>query len=349
MLYRAAEVATSKRMSRMEARRAASGGTNTDVAAMTAVIAEVRGALLPDGANGQAGREKGPRVWLDMDQKELDDAYDQAVYAPNRDHILARNAHNSELVRRRLGAPRRLAYGTSAIEGVDVFTTTAADAPVAVYVHGGAWRQRFAREYAFAAEMFVDAGAHYAILDFPGIDETGGDLMAMADHVRRGLAWVARNTRAFGGDPERLYLIGHSSGAHLAGVLLTTDWQGSFGLDPAFIKGGVCCSGMYDLEPVRRSKRSAYVKFTDEIVQELSGQRHLDRLTAPVTVLYGTCETPEFQRQSLDFAAAIRGAGKPVELVVSEGYNHFEINESLGNPYGVFGRAVLERMGLAKR
>src|SRR5215475_4519809 len=311
----------------------------------TVDIAELRGALL--GHGGQA-RPKGPRVWRDMDQKELDDAYDQAIYAPNRDQVLARNAHNSELVRRRLGPPRRFAYGGSEIEGVDVFVAREPNAPVVVYVHGGAWRQRFAREYAFPAEMFVDSGAHYVVLDFPGIDEAGGDLMVMVDHVRRALAWVARNGQAFGGDPDRLYLIGHSSGAHLAGVLLTTDWQNGFGLDPRFIKGGVCCSGMYDLEPVRRSKRSAYVKFTDEIVQELSAQRHLDRLVAPVTVLYGTCETPEFQRQSLDFAAAIRSAGKPVELVVSEGYNHFEINESLGNPYGVFWRTVRERMDLAK-
>jgi len=292
-------------------------------------------------------REKGPRVWLDMDQKELDDAYDQAVYAPNIQQILKRCARNSELARERLGAPRRFAYGTTAIEGLDVFPTRAANAPINVFVHGGAWRTGLAKNYAYAAEMFVNAGAHQVVLDFINVIEVGGDLMTMAQQVRRAVAWVYRNAASFGGDPERLYVCGHSSGGHLTGVLLTTDWQKDFGLPPTIIKGGVCGSGMYDLKPVRLSKRSSYVKFTDEVEQALSAQRHIDKLTAPVTLVYGTEETPEFQRQSRDFAAAAKAAGKPATLVVTEGYNHFEVMESLGNPYSAFGRAVLEQMRLA--
>ena len=71
-------------------------------------------------------------------------------------------------------------------------------------------------------------------------------------------------------------------------------------------------SGMYDLKPVRLSKRSSYVKFTDEMEQAMSSQRHLDKLRAPMIVTYGTNETPEFQRQNRDFAAAVKAAGKPV-------------------------------------
>src|SRR5216684_2430952 len=278
------------------------------------------------------GQGKGPLVWLDMDQKELDDAYDQSVYAPNIQTILKRCARNSELARERLGPPKRFAYGSTPIEALDVFTTKAANAPVNVFVHGGAWRAGLAANYAFAAEMVVKAGGH---------------LMVMAEQVRRAVAWVYRNARSFGGDPERLYICGHSSGGHLAGVLLTTDWEGELGLPPTLIKGGVCGSGMYDLKPVRLSKRSSYVKFTDEIEDKLSAQRHLDRLAAPVRVVYGTLETPEFQRQSREFAAAVKAAGKPAALSVMEGYNHFEVMESLGNPYSLFGRAVLEQMRLA--
>ena len=65
---------------------------------------------------------------------------------------------------------------------------------------------------------------------------------------------------------------------------------------------------------------------------------------APAALVYGTAETPEFQRQSRDFAAALKAAGKPMSLSVMEGYNHFEVMEQLGNPYSLFGRAVLEQM-----
>jgi arylformamidase len=295
----------------------------------------------------QPARQKGPLVWLDMDQQDLDDAYDQLVYAPNRDHVLKRLARNSELVRERLGAPKRFAYGPTAIEGLDVFTAKAPNAPVNVFVHGGAWRTGLAKDYQFPAEMFVNAGAHLVVLDFINVIEAGGNLNAMAGQVRRAVAWVYRNAQTFGGDPERLYVSGHSSGGHLTGVLLTTDWQKDFGLPPTVIKGGVAGSGMYDLKPVRLSKRSSYVKFTDEVEQGLSAQRHLDKLNAPVVLVHGTLETPEFQRQSRDFAAAVKAAGKPVTLMVTEGYNHFEVLETLGNPYSMFGRAVLEQMKLA--
>ena len=112
------------------------------------------------------------------------------------------------------------------------------------------------------------------------------------------------------------------------------------------MKGWLCCSGMFDLKPVRLSARSRYVKFTDEMEQALSPERHLDKINAPVIVAYGPLETPEFQSQSRDFAAPIKVAGKPVQLLVGEGYNHFEIIKTLANPHGLLGRAVLEQMKL---
>ena len=77
-------------------------------------------------------------------------------------------------------------------------------------------------------------------------------------------------------------------------------------------------------------------------------QRHLDRLNAPLIVSHGTLESPEFQRQARDFAAAVKAAGKPVELLVGDDYNHFEIFETLATPYGLLGRAVLEQMQLSQ-
>ena len=103
---------------------------------------------------------------------------------------------------------------------------------------------------------------------------------------------------------------------------------------------------MYDLYPVSLSARAGYVKFTPEMIEKLSSQRHLDRLVAPIIVAHGTLETPEFQRQNRDFAAAVKKAGKPVTFLIGQGYNHFEMFETLGNPYGLLGRAMLAQMKL---
>jgi len=312
----------------------------------SAVIAANGSALGQQPTPAQAPRIKGPAVWLDMDQVELDAAYDQIQYAPNLPQITTRYASNSEAVRSRVGVPRRYSYGPTAIEALDVYATKRANAPINIFLHGGAWRGGLAKDFGYAAELFVHAGAHFVVPDFINVIEAGGDLMPMAEQVRRAVAWVRRNANSFGGDPDRVYVSGHSSGAHLTGVVLLTDWRKDFTLPADTVKGALCCSGLFDLKPVRLSARSSYVKFTDEMEQTLSSQRHLGKLNTPVIVAYGSLETPEFKRQSRDFAAALKAAGKSVQLLVGEGYNHFEIPETLANPYGLLGRAVLAQMNL---
>jgi arylformamidase len=161
--------------------------------------------------------------------------------------------------------------------------------------------------------MFLAAGAHYVVPDFAWVQDVGGSLMVLADQVRRAIAWVYDNAAHLGIDPNQIYIGGQSSGGHLAAVALTTDWARDFGLPVDLIKGGMCISGMYDLEPGRLSARSNYVKFDQTTVATLSPIRHLDRLHAPVIIAYGTCETPEFQRQNREFAAAVESAGKKVQ------------------------------------
>ena len=91
-------------------------------------------------ALAQQRRPKGPLVWLDMDQQALDDAYDQTVYAPNRDQVAKRRVANSEKARMVIGAPQRVAYGPSEIERLDIYRARQANAPVNIFIHGGAWR-----------------------------------------------------------------------------------------------------------------------------------------------------------------------------------------------------------------
>src|SRR3984885_13920727 len=292
-------------------------------------------------------KNKGPLVWLDMDQQALDDAYDQEVYAPNRDLVVARRIAASARALAILGPPERVAYGPGEFERLDIFRAAAPNAPVNVFVHGGAWRRNKAADYALQAEPFVRAGAHAVIIDFITVDQAGGDLLPMYEQVSRAIAWAWRNAEKFGGDRERFYVSSHSSGSHLAGCVLTVGWREE-GLPENFCKGALLASGMYDLAPVRLSKRSAYVRFTDAMVEKLRARRHLDGLHTPLVVAHGTCETPEFQRQTRDFAAQVKAAGKPVELLIGEGYNHFEMLETLANPYGLLGRAMLAQMRLGQ-
>ena len=288
-------------------------------------------------------------VWRGMTQSELDQAYNQAAYAPNMQEVLARYTAKSEAVRQVVVSPKRFAYGPGAKEGLDLYSPerVAAPAPINLFVHGGAWRSGEAKDYGFPAGLFLSARAHFIAMDFDWVQDKGGDLVAIADQVRQAIAWVAGNAVSFGGDPEQLHLSAHSSGAHLASVALMTNWEAEFSLPQDIIKSALLCSGMYDLAPVRLSSRSSYVSFTDENEQALSAIRHLDRINVPLAVAFGTNETPEFQRQSREFVQALQERNHPVELLVGQDLNHFEILETLSDPQGLLGATALRLMGLA--
>ena len=280
-----------------------------------------------------------------MDQQELDDAYEQSVYAPNKPNIDQRRVVSNEVALALLGQPERLAYGPTPVETLDLYRTKTSNAPINVFIHGGGWRGRPSIDNAFLAEPFVKAGAHFITIDFIGIAEAKGSLFPIVEQARRAVAWVYRNAASFGGDPNRVYLSGHSSGGHVGGCVVTTDWAKE-GLPLDILKGALLGSGMYDLKAVRLSKRGNYVKFIDEMEQALSARRHIDKLHTPLILTHGTLETPEFQRQTREFYEAVKAAGKPVELRVGKGYNHYETQETLGNPYGFMGRAAFQQMKL---
>ena len=96
-------------------------------------------------------------VWRELTQEELDRAYNQSDYAPNREQTLARYASNSAITRHRIGSPERLRYGGSEKEGIDYFHGQEGRAPCVIFIHGGAWRSGTAANYAFLAEIFIKA------------------------------------------------------------------------------------------------------------------------------------------------------------------------------------------------
>ena len=309
-------------------------------------------ALAADPASAQrcppaAPRTKGPAVFRDLDQLDIDEGYDNDVYAFNSKTIGERRVYNNRIALSVIGKPERVKYGPAEIERVDIYKTKRPNAPVIIFIHGGSWRGGRAEQFTVYAEPFVKAGANFVVVDFTNVGETGGDIFPMVDQVRRAVAWTFRNAKSFGGNADALYLISRSSGSHLASCVLITEWEKQ-GLPRNILKGAVMGSGMYDLAPVRLSKRSSFVKFTDAMVQDLSAMRHIDKIHTPVVIGVGALETPEFQRQAREFAAALKAAGKPHELIVAPGYNHYETGETIGQPYAVLGRAAMDMMGLNK-
>jgi arylformamidase len=282
------------------------------------------------------------KVWLNMDQAELDAAYTQRNWAPNQAEVLARYKSASEKFRSSRKPPLRLKYGPSDIQALDIWPPDKPNGKILIFIHGGAWSGGSAAEYSFLASPFLDRGVIVVIPDFTTVQDVNGSLEPMAAQVRNAIAFIFRTARSLGANPKQIYVAGHSSGAHLAAIALTTDWS-SLDIKGNPLKGGILCGGIYDLKPVRLSSRSQYIKFTDGMEESMSPQRNLKELSAPVTLAYGLKESPEFKRQAIDFADAMRKAKKKVEVITVD-LNHFEILETLANPQSALFLAALKMM-----
>lgn len=259
------------------------------------------------------------KVFLDYDQKGLDDQYEQRVWVPHADEIIRRYAQGSDRVRSRIGEPVTERYGPAPIETLDIYGE---GKKAFVFVHGGAWKRQSKRENAFAAEMVVHAGAAYVALDFALLPAV--TLPEMVAQVCRGIAWVHASLSS------EVVLCGHSSGGHLAACALTK---------LSFIKTALVVSGIYDLLPVRLSARNDYLRLDERLEHEYSPIRHIDKISCPVTVSWAEKEAAEFTRQSSELA---RKLGAPT--IIGKGMNHFEIIETLADPRAPLGTAALEML-----
>lgn len=282
------------------------------------------------------------KVWLNMDQAELDAAYTQHNWAPNQSEVLARYKSASDRFRSSRKPPMRLRYGPSETQMLDIWGPDKSNGKVLIFIHGGAWSGGSAAEYSFVAKPFLDAGVTVVIPDFNTVQEMNGNLEPMAAQIRNVIAFTFRSARSWGANPKQIFIAGHSSGSHLAGVALTSDWS-ILDLKQDIIKGGVLLSGMYDLKPVRLSSRSRYINFTDGMEESMSPQRNLDYLSAPLILVYGLKESPEFKRQTVDFAAAAQKTKKKAEVITAD-LNHFELLESFVDPNSSVFQAVLKMM-----
>jgi arylformamidase len=230
-------------------------------------------------------------------------------------------------------------------ERLDIFTPIVTEKeaarPVIIFVHGGAWQHLDLARSSFAAEAVTSRGAIYVALGFTQMPQAGS-LDEMVAQVRTALAWLWSNIASYGGDPERLHLLGHSSGAHLSSMALCTDWRQYSGFPNSVLRTAVLVSGIYDLEPIRLSFRNEVLKLDRAAEIRNSPLRVLPVSGIPIIVSYGELETDEFKRQAKDFDAVWQRRFGNSRLLELNGLNHYETIETFVDQKSKLSEAVFE-------
>jgi arylformamidase len=281
------------------------------------------------------------KIYLHYSQAELDRNFDQRGWVGNALDVIGRYPILSAATRNRLEHQVDLRYGPSPDEILDVFPAGAKNAPTQIFFHGGAWRNFTKNDFSFVAETFVGHGVNAVIPNFAKLPSTR--LPDVVTQVQRAIAWMVAHVSQWNGDPDKIYLSGHSSGAHLAAAALTWRWA-SLNPPARTIRNAFFISGPFDLEPVLLSARSSYVKLNATEQDELNPQRHAGSIICPVFIAYAEHDTDEFQRQSRAFAAALAQAGRLKGVERFPGLNHFELMEALGDPQSPLAKTVIAAM-----
>lgn len=254
------------------------------------------------------------------DQAQIDPQLDIENHiwdiAPYLETFLKKSGETLKLLDNQLDIP----VGAREEEKIDVFPAKKKGAPVMIFIHGGWWRLGTRKLFNFCVKGLVDLGftcisSDYALCPKVRIP----DITAAS---RLAVDWAYRNAEKFNGDPNRIYVSGHSAGGHQVGMLAITDWENDYGLPNDIIKGGIPISGLFDLRPFRYSWLQAKLQLSGDTVYRESPLFHIPKSGPPLLVTLGAEESVEFHRQSEEFVAAWRKKGLRADYLDVAGEDH---------------------------
>ncbi|MEQ2254506.1 hypothetical protein ILYODFUR_004456 [Ilyodon furcidens] len=235
-------------------------------------------------------------------------------------------------------------YGDGDGEKLDVYIprTDSLDVNLVIYIHGGYWQFLSKEESGFMAVPLIDKDVVVVAVGYTIAPK--GDMDLMVSQVRRSVVSVIQQYSHISG----LYLCGHSAGAHLAAMVLSTDWS-QYSITPN-IKGAFLVSGIFDLLPILSTYVNEPLKMTEEVAVRNSPSQLVSQLKqsssgCQIVVAVAQNDSPEFRKQSEEYYKALEAAGLNVTMEDVANTDHFSIIEQLVDADYHLTKLLLKMMG----
>lgn len=266
--------------------------------------------------------------------------YNARAAIPEHPQIFARWAEQGAATRRLRACLIDLPFGETAAERLDLFPARSDGAPLLVFIHGGYWRSLDKSDFSWLAPPFVNHGVAVALTNYGLAPKT--PLEDIVRQTLRALAWLYRNADRLGFDPNRIFLAGHSAGAHLVAMMMAAIWPAYAADLPAdLVKGGLAVSGIYDLEPLLHAPFvNGDLRLTRRRVGPLSPALMRPATAAPLYTAVGALESSEFRRQTALLGRA--WARNLVREIPVPDRHHLNVLDELANPADPLFDAALE-------
>ena len=270
--------------------------------------------------------------------------YNNRALVPEHPQIFARWVSESAKVRAAGRCELDLEFGASFIEKLDLFFSDGPSKALLVFIHGGYWRSLDKNDFAFLAPAFTKQGITVASINYGLAPQVRVD--DIVSQSRAAIAWLAHNAQRYGADGDKIFVSGHSAGGHLAAMLAATHWPSFATTLPAdLLKGVICISGIYDLEPLRFASVNQDIRLDQAAARRLSPALMLPQAKMPILIAAGGDESDEFKRQN-ELLIERWSNSCPMQNVPLPGANHFTAVEELAKADSPLHQAALKMMGV---
>lgn len=214
------------------------------------------------------------------------------------------------------------------------------DAPVLIFVHGGGWTSGDKNLYAFIGRTFAQQGFVTAVINYrlsPQVQHP-----AHIEDVARAFAWVHKNVAQYGGNAEKIFVMGHSAGGHLTALLaLDEKYLRAHGLTLAAIKGAIPISGVYDVTEVFSLYRTVFGADPQQR-WDASPLTHVGPNKPPFLILYAQFDLPGLGVQAQQLLSLLRQHENEAALVEIPNRDHVTIIANIGAPHDLTTEEILK-------
>ncbi len=266
--------------------------------------------------------------WRELLADELEAHFNPRASVSNVEQYLAHYIARSAQARAEMPGEYDIRYGKGEKQTLDLHALdlNVNSRPLVLFIHGGFWRGLDKSDHSFVVPPLLQTGAVVANVNYDLCPVVTLDTIVA--EIAQAVAYCHHHAVEWGADPQAMYLVGHSAGAHLAAEMLLRDWSQAGIKHDGAIRGVAALTGVYEPEVILGISVNDEAKITPQTARERSCLDKQFRLYPEMLIAVGDGEPEGWVAQSESFADVCRTAGLSTRLKRVDGANHFTLLEN---------------------
>jgi arylformamidase len=277
-------------------------------------------------------------IYKQYDQDSLNSQFNNRLRVPDYAKRFERCEQWSRQTENKYPLVKNIVYGSHPRERLDIYPALQPHSKTLVFIHGGYWKAAEKESFHFIADGFQSYSITTVLIEYPLMPEVSMDQLVSS--CRMAVHWVQQNIASYNGDPEQIYIAGHSAGGHLAAMLMTDKENKS----DAF-KGVCSLSGLFNLVPVQLSELNDDLEMDAGTAVRNSPMQLDPVVICSLLLAVGADESDEFKDQSKELYDSWNKQIS-IQLIEPAGLNHFSILEAIADKKDDLHKALCRMMGV---